>query len=399
MKSTLTALLVFVTSLLSFFGCATRPETISRSNADVRCACQRDDLPAKATGNLEKDLARTVHKLACGFGPRHIWNGRFSNLLATADWVSTEFRHMGFASVGIQEITVPKSLFPNHLPTDAVAPNLEVEIKGETGEIIVIGAHYDTFPLVGWAEERLPRPCEIGTPGADDNGSGVAAMLELARHFQQRFKTGRPHRTLRFVAFVNEEPPLFRTSLMGSRQYALRCKQSGENIVMMISTETMGFYRDHAKGKPWTWAHRCYMRFLGAPRGTDYVAFLTDDGSLPAARHAGALYAEHAEMPFVASLASMKASPAGWGAEARFEKAARRRVPGDVLPVPSRRWSDDASFWQHGYPGFTVTDTAHARNPHYHEATDYPKELNFKRLTEVVEGLKGMVEDLAQEQP
>ena len=105
--------------------------------------------------------------------------------------------------------------------------NLEVEIPGKTrgGEIVVVGAHYDSVS---------------GCVGANDNGSGVAAVLALARAWSGRESA----RTLRFVAFVNEEPPFFQTEQMGSLVYARHCRQRNDNIVAMLSLETIGCYSD-----------------------------------------------------------------------------------------------------------------------------------------------------------
>ena len=91
--------------------------------------------------------------------------------------------------------------------------------------IIIIGAHYDSV---------------FGSPGANDNGTGVAAMLALAR----RFARAKPKQTLRFVAFVNEEPPYFLSGEMGSQVYARRCKERGDKISAMISLETIGYFSD-----------------------------------------------------------------------------------------------------------------------------------------------------------
>ena len=103
--------------------------------------------------------------------------------------------------------------------------NIEVEFKGDTraSEIVLVGAHYDSV---------------AGAPGANDNGSGVAAVLELAR----LLKDAKPARTLRCVLFVNEEPPFDRTDAMGSRVYARRPRERGENVVAMFSLETIGYY-------------------------------------------------------------------------------------------------------------------------------------------------------------
>ena len=105
--------------------------------------------------------------------------------------------------------------------------NLEVAIPGDdlASQILLLGAHYDSVQ---------------GSPGANDNGTGVAALLELARCLADR----RPRRTIRFVAFTNEEPPLFWTRNMGSEVYVRAALRRGDDIRAMISLETLGYYSD-----------------------------------------------------------------------------------------------------------------------------------------------------------
>src|SRR5205085_7245752 len=101
----------------------------------------------------------------------------------------------------------------------------EAELKGTTSDIIVIGAHYDSVD---------------GSPGADDNASGAAAMLAIARALARE----KHEQTIRFVAFVNEEPPYFQTEAMGSWRYAKRCHDRKETITAMLSLESLGYYSD-----------------------------------------------------------------------------------------------------------------------------------------------------------
>ena len=105
--------------------------------------------------------------------------------------------------------------------------NIEATLTGaaRATEIVVVGAHYDTVS---------------GCPGANDNGTGVAAVLELAQRFSRRPQP----RTIRFVAFVNEEPPFFKTEHMGSVVYANAAKVRGDRVTAMLSLETMGYYSD-----------------------------------------------------------------------------------------------------------------------------------------------------------
>lgn len=220
--------------------------------------------------------------------------------------------------------------------------NLAIEIRGTSDELVIVGAHYDS----------------IGdSPGADDNASGVAAMLALAR----RFANAKPKRTIRFVAFVNEEPPFFRTDLMGSVQYARRCRQRNERIVAVLNLEMLGYYGGPQRYPP--------PLSLFYPRVGNFVAFAGNWKSRPLIRRCAASFRRHAAFP--------------------SEGAALPEVIDEI------GWSDQWSFWRSGYPAVMVTDTAFFRNPHYHATTDTPETLDYESFARVVDGLAGVVSDLA----
>src|SRR5436309_13287171 len=161
---------------------------------------------------LREELRADVQKLAGEIGERNMW--RYAQLNAAADFIENSFLHAGLH---------PRR--DSYELRGQACHNIEVEIPGTHPEVLLIGAHYDSV---------------FGSPGANDNGSGVAAMLALARRFAQK----QAQHTLRFVAFVNEEPPYFQTSQMGSFVYASRCKASGDQISAMISLETIGYFSD-----------------------------------------------------------------------------------------------------------------------------------------------------------
>ena len=227
--------------------------------------------------------------------------------------------------------------------------NIEVELRGHglAHQIVVLGAHYDSAP---------------GTPGADDNGTGTVAALELARAWAKR----RPARTLRVVFFVNEEPPYFHTEDMGSLVYARRCAALGEQIVAMLSLEMLGYY-DDAPGS------QRYPMGLGLlyPSQGDYLGFVT--------RASDAALNKRAQRAFDASPQALPTQ--------------RLSAPQAVTGVS---FSDHWSFWQAGYPAIMVTDTAFMRNPHYHQPTDSPQTIDYARLTRAVDGLEAVVEALVQ---
>jgi len=226
--------------------------------------------------------------------------------------------------------------------------NIEVEVKGaaQAGEIVLIGAHYDSV---------------VGAVGANDNGSGVAAVLELAR----LMKDARPARTLRFVLFVNEEPPFYRSDEMGSRHYAKRAKARGENVVAMLSIETVGYYSD----KPGSQRYPFPLNFFYPSTG-NFIAFVSDLGSRALLHEAIASFRRGAQFPSEGA-----AAPAF---------------------LPGVDWSDHWSFRKEGYPALMVTDTALYRYPHYHAPSDTPDKVDYARLARVTTGLAGTLRELAR---
>src|SRR5213083_3445327 len=161
---------------------------------------------------LREELQADVLKLAGEIGERNMWH--YTQLNAAADFIENSFSRAG--------LQPRRDTYELH---GRACHNIEAEIRGASPEIVLIGAHYDS---------------SFGSPGANDNGSGVAAMLALARHFAQK----PAQHALRFVAFVNEEPPYFLTEQMGSFVYAGRCKAHGDQISAMISLETIGYFSD-----------------------------------------------------------------------------------------------------------------------------------------------------------
>jgi len=284
---------------------------------------------------LREALRRDVETLAGSIGERNL--SRYPQLIAAADFLETSFASAGY-SVRRQGYTV----------SGKHCDNIEVEIRGSdrADEIVLIGGHYDSVE---------------GSPGANDNASGTAAVLALARTFAGK----KPSRTLRFVAFVNEEPPYFQSAAMGSVVYARRACDNGEKIVAMLSLETIGYYSD-APGSQ----HYVFPFNLFYPSAANFIAFVGNLLSRRLVREVVASFRQAADFP--------------------SEGAA---LPGFILGVG---WSDQWSFWQRGYPGVMVTDTALFRYPYYHSVEDTPDKVRYDPLTRVVIGLQGVVADLAK---
>lgn len=228
--------------------------------------------------------------------------------------------------------------------------NLEVEIKGSQNpdEIVIVGAHYDSV---------------VGSPGANDNGTGTAAVLALAKVFAGK----EVKRTLRFVEFTNEEPPFFWTENMGSLVYAKGCKERQENVVAMLSLETMGYYSDEPKTQdyPLGLLDKVY------PHAGNFIAFVGNLDSGSFIRKVVENFRSHTNFP----------------------------SEGVALPekVPGVGWSDHWSFWQEGYPALMVTDTAPFRYREYHTMQDTTDKIDGDRLARVVAGLQRTIESLVNE--
>ncbi len=224
--------------------------------------------------------------------------------------------------------------------------NIEVTRPGVVypDEIILVGAHYDAV---------------MGAPGANDNGSGVAALLELA----DRFKNTILPRTIRFVAFVNEEPPHFMTGTMGSDYYARQAASRQENIVAMYSLETIGYFRDNAGSQ-----HYPLPFGLFYPNRGNFIAFVGNLRSRSLVTRSIRAFRRHATFPSEGIAA-----------------------PGFI---PGVDWSDHWSFWKQGYPAAMITDTALYRYPYYHSPQDTPDKVDYDKMVYVVLGLEKMLEDL-----
>lgn len=336
MTPLLLLLLLFLIGLLALGGFVAWCTWMPGANPSRRGSPFDAGLPAGDDG-LRDRLEAHVIRLAGDIGERNVWNPEA--LEAAADYIHTRFASHGYdvarQDFGFEGIGVS---------------NLEVALPGTDPDapVIVLGAHYDTVP---------------GSPGADDNASGVAAMLEIAGLLAGLETPLR--RSVHLVAFTCEEPPFFRTRSMGSHVYARGLREREIEVEAMISLEMLGYFRDE-KGS------QAYPPGIGwrYPNRADFVAFVGNLGSRGDVVRA--LRAFRASSPFPAEGIAAPALVAGID------------------------FSDHLSFWKNGYPGIMVTDTAFLRNPHYHGASDRPATLDYERLAEVTVGLAGTAVRLAQ---
>lgn len=217
--------------------------------------------------------------------------------------------------------------------------NVSIVIGDRHAPRVVVGAHYDS--------------CEP-LPGADDNASGVAVLLELARLFR---KTGAPAGALELVWWTLEEPPAFRKPHMGSAVHARKLVESNVAVKAALAIETVGYYRDEEGSQHFP------IAFLGKlyPTRGNYIALVSNLNNTHLVR-------------------AVKAAMLG---------ANRLPVYSINAPglVPGIDWSDHRSYWPYGVPALMVTDTAPNRNPNYHEPTDTPDTLNYPMMARLTEAL------------
>ena len=283
---------------------------------------------------IHDNLKRHVEMLAQQIGERNVWHAEA--LASAASYIHHTLENLGYP--------VRVQLFDSQGLT---VQNLEIELPGAAAaeEIVVVGAHYDTV---------------AGGPGANDNASGVAALLEIAR-----LLVGKTHaRTLRLVAFVNEEQPFSESEEMGSRVYAERSQQRGEQIKAMISLETIGHYSDQPASQHYPFPFSYFYPDTG-----NFIGFVGNLSSWRLVRQAVGAFRASTAFP------SEGVAAPGW--------------------ITGVGWSDHASFWKAGYPAIMITDTAFFRYQHYHEATDTPEKLDYLSLSRVTRGLVDVAAELA----
>jgi len=283
---------------------------------------------------LQTRLMGHVRVLGETIGERHL--GRPQALQAATDYIRSEWTRHGM-SVSEERFEVGGQPVVNLIAeqTGSARPK----------EILVVGAHYDSAP---------------GTPGANDNGTGVALLLEMAHALKgETFQ-----RTIRYVAFVNEEPPHYFTEHMGSRVHASGARARGENIVAMISLETLGYYSSAAGTQGYPFPFGVFY-----PRTGNFLGVV---GNL----RSRALVAEFLR---------------------HFMTAGDFPVEGIATFdwIPGISWSDHWSFWQEGYPALMLTDTAPFRYPEYHGSHDVPNRITPTEFARAAHGIIAAVRGLA----
>ncbi|MBN2321631.1 MAG: M28 family peptidase [Acidobacteria bacterium] len=279
-------------------------------------------------------LYEHVEALSVKIGSRSVYE--YARLEAAKDYIFTSLTAMGHKPE-LQTYTYEGKPFSNIIVT--------IPGKDQPEEVVLVGAHYDTY---------------AGTPGADDNASALATLLELCRFL----KDDQPGRTLKFVFFTLEEPPVFRSDFMGSAVYAESAHERGENIIAMLCLEMLGYYTDR-KGEQ---GFPLPLMSLFYPTTPNFIAVV---GNLASRR-------------LVYDVAASLKKEGG--------------VPVKTLATfnyfPGVDFSDHRSFWKQGYPAVMITDTAFFRNPNYHGETDTIETLDFKKMEALLRGLLLTIMDL-----
>lgn len=288
------------------------------------------NLQAETTLKVEEQLRQHIRVLAQEIGERNLFHPE--ELQKAAKYIEDFWQGLSYEPTR-----------QTYLVDKIACSNLKVEIPGKMTpeEIILIGAHYDSV---------------YGSPGANDNATGVAVLLELSRLLQ----SAKMNYTVRWVAFVNEEPPFFKTNQMGSRVYIRKSAEKKEKIKAMLSLETLGYYSDQKGSQQ-------------LPPGFQF--FYPDTGNFIAV---------------VGNLSSLSLVR-------KLEKAIRDQgFPAEGLAAPSWipgvDWSDHAEFWPYGVSAVMLTDTAPYRYPFYHTAEDKPDKIDYPRLAKLTAALSKALE-------
>lgn len=274
--------------------------------------------------NITDNLKRHVFKLSYEIGKRDI--AHYWNLEKARIYICEQFESYGY-----------KVRLEDYVIGDRVVSNVIALKEGKKcpSDIVVVGAHYDSYD----------------GPGADDNASGVAGILELAR----LLKDQSTDRTIKFIAFDSEEKPHFGTESMGSRVYAKGAKGSNKNITAVIIFDSIGYYSETPQSQKYPPIFKLFY-----PRRGNFIKVVSDFSSRALAKDVKKLFKKHSAFPI--------ASVIGF-----------RFFYGINL-------SDHGSFWKEGYKAIHVTDTAVFRNPAYHKMNDTWDTLDYESMSQVVKG-------------
>lgn len=237
---------------------------------------------------------------------------------------------------------------------EATYKNIIARFGPSAGPLLVIGAHYDSHGDASeGAKYRVGFTLETHTPGADDNASGVAGLIELARLLRQY----PPQHPVELVAYTLEELPYFRTGYMGSAWHVRSLAAAGREVQLMLSLEMIGYFSDKDGSQSYPVPG---MEFVYPERG-NFIAIVGRTGDFGSTRGVKAIMAGATDLPVYSINAPSL--------------------------IPGIDFSDHLNFWQAGYPALMITDTAFYRNPNYHRAEDTYEKLDYTRMAKVVQAV------------
>ena len=306
----------------------------------VRCKGDWQGKPLEEQGSIDlaaikKELISDVVYMQ-GLGPRNSENPiAYEQLRKCKEWIVQKWQSQGY-SVRCYEFSIDGREYYN----------IEIEIQGTIApsEIIIISAQYDTLP---------------DSPGANNNGSGMAVLFQLSKLLRDY----RPQRTLRLIAFVNEEDPFFGTEKMGSYIYAKRAFEKKEDIKVMLSLDAIGIYKDSVGTQKLPFPFSLFY-----PDRGNFLAFIGNLTSREYVKKVTAAFKKGSSFPIEAGLAPE------W--------------------VEGVTWSDHSSFWKFGYPGMQITDTGAYRSASHTTKEDTMEKINFDALSRITVGMYSVAVDL-----
>jgi Peptidase family M28 len=289
----------------------------------------------------EAELAQSLKGHIATIAEREHNVAHYEELEKAARYIEATLASLGYA-VGRQEF------FADGKPVRNIDVMIEPAGRSADPEVIVVGAHYDSV---------------FGSPGANDNGSGVAAVIELARLLRDLDGVGA--KRIRLAFFVNEEPPYFMTEAMGSLHYGRALARRRERVVAMYSLETIGFY----SSEPGSQVYPAPFGLMFPDRG-NFIAFVGMMGSRALLRETMRSFRSHTSFPTIGGVAP------------RF--------------VPGIAWSDHWAFAEQGFQAVMITDTALFRYPHYHRPSDTPDKVDTEKVARVVKGMERVIRDFSR---
>jgi Zn-dependent M28 family amino/carboxypeptidase len=275
---------------------------------------------------MQERLKNIVYEISENIGERNLW--KYENLKKCADYIKDYLKNLGY-EVNIFNYKIENKEFEN----------IYVLKEGEEDIFIVLGSHYDTV---------------LNSKGADDNASGVAVNLLSAEILKnENLKYG-----IIFCFFPNEEPPFFKTDLMGSYIFAKFLKKQKYKIEGMICLESIGYFTEEKNSQEYPFP---FFKNKYGDRGN----FIATVGNLKS-------------KDFVKRVSE--------GIK-KFSEITSHHLFSSPLIVPGIDFSDNWSFYENGFRACMITDTAFYRNPYYHTSFDTYDKLDYKKIEEILKGL------------